>query len=334
MKSSTLKSLLKTTFYNNYNYNKLPTYKINSYTTYKLFCNKNNNTNTNNTTTNKTNTTNNTNLNDFFRSFGEQTVKSSDHQGLVNNVFSSVAGKYDIMNDAMSFGVHRLWKHEFINKIGYIKHNVELINNEKVYSPLRVIDVAGGTGDISFKIYSRAEESYKQNLYSSFPVKILVVDINADMLEEGKKRAESMNLVDNTIDFKECNAEALDFLEDNSVDLYTISFGIRNCTRRFQVLNEAYRVLKPGGRFLCMEFSKVEIPVINQIYEMYSTHVIPEIGSFIAGDKASYTYLVESIRKFPSQEDFKDEIESARFNYVHYTNLSGGICAIHSGIKI
>lgn len=272
-------------------------------------------------------------INNSFKFFGNEKVDRTIHQSLVNNIFSNVAEKYDVMNDAMSLGVHRLWKREFVNKIGYIKPHVSYDSEGKeIKKPLKIIDVAGGTGDISYRILEKADEYFSKN-FDIYPVEITVVDINENMINEGIKRAERENVSDK-LSFKVCNAETLDFLEDNSVDLYTISFGIRNCTNRDKVLKEAHRVLKKGGRFMCMEFSEVTIPVLNQIYNTYSDIIIPELGGLIAGDKESYAYLVESIRKFPKQEDFKTEIKLAGFKFVNYINLSGGICAVHSGTKL
>ena len=267
------------------------------------------------------------------RSFGYKDVKVTEHQGLVNEVFYNVANKYDLMNDVMSIGIHRLWKTEFVNMIGHIKPN-KIISKDGVAisTPMRIIDVAGGTGDISYKILSKADEYYKKYL-ETYPVDITVVDINSKMLEEGRKRAESMGVSDK-LNFVECNAEKLDFLEDNSCDLYTISFGIRNCTNRSNVLKEANRILKKGGRFMCMEFSQVVIPGFSFVYNWYSENIIPELGGIISGDKESYRYLVESIQKFPKQEDFRKEIEDGGFKFVNYTNFSGGIVAVHSGIKL
>jgi 2-methoxy-6-polyprenyl-1,4-benzoquinol methylase len=269
-----------------------------------------------------------------YTSFGFKTVKKEERQSLVNTVFANVASKYDIMNDAMSLGVHRVWKNEFVNTIGLLKPNI--IYDEKGNShqeKMKVIDVAGGTGDISFRIYERAR-SYSKNYFSIMPVEIKVIDINANMLEVGKMRAKEMGIPDEDIQWHESNAETLTFLPDNSVDLYTISFGIRNCTNLNKVMKEAYRVLKKGGRFMCLEFSHVQVPVLSSIYDFYSFNVIPQLGQLIAGDKDSYQYLVESIRKFPDQETFKGVIKNAGFEGANYINLSGGICAIHSGIKI
>lgn len=154
------------------------------------------------------------------------------------------------------------------------------------------------------------------------------------MLEVGKQRAKERNIPDSDIDWIECNAENLHMFEDNSMDIYTIAFGIRNCTNLDKVVKEAHRVLKKGGRFMCLEFSEVKIPVFSSVYDIYSFYMIPQLGQLFANDKDSYQYLVESIRKFPKQDAFKKIIEDAGFQCVNYTNLSGGICAIHSGLKL
>jgi 2-methoxy-6-polyprenyl-1,4-benzoquinol methylase len=234
------------------------------------------------------------------------------------------------MNDVMSLGVHRVWKNEFVNSIGLLKQNQTFIDGKVKEEKMKIIDVAGGTGDIAFRIYNKADHFAKQN-YTTNPIDLTVVDINPNMLEVGKQRADTMNIKD--IKWVECNAERLDFLESNSVDLYTIAFGIRNCTNIDAVLREAFRVLKKGGRFMCMEFSQMQVPLISNIYDMYSFYVIPELGGLVANDKASYQYLVESIRNFPKQKEFEGMIEKAGFDSVRYVNLSGGIVAIHTGIK-
>lgn len=273
------------------------------------------------------------NIDDFI-SFGYKTVKKEERQSLVNTVFASVASKYDIMNDAMSLGVHRVWKNEFVNSIGLLRHNIIYdADGKSREEKLKIIDVAGGTGDIAFRIWEKARNDAK-NYFTTIPVEITVVDINSNMLEVGKSRAIAQNIPDEDIKWVESNAEQLSFLPDNSVDLYTISFGIRNCTEIDKVLREAHRILKKGGRLMCMEFSKVTIPVLSNIYDFYSFYMIPEMGKLIAGDKESYQYLVESIRNFPDQETFKKKIEEAGFNSVKYVNLSAGIVAIHSGIKL
>ena len=269
-----------------------------------------------------------------YTSFGFKTVKKEERQNLVNTVFANVASKYDVMNDAMSLGVHRIWKNEFVNSIGLLKPNLIYDSNGKYREEkMRIIDVAGGTGDISFRIWQKARD-YSRSYFSIMPVEIKVIDINANMLEVGQMRAKEMNIPDEDIQWIESNAETLSFLPDNSVDLYTIAFGIRNCTNLDKVLKEAYRVLKKGGRFMCLEFSHVQVPVLSSIYDFYSFNIIPELGHLVANDRESYQYLVESIRKFPDQENFKRIIREAGFEAVNYINLSGGICAIHSGIKL
>jgi len=278
--------------------------------------------------------TENTKQETDYTSFGFKTVKKEDRQSLVNTVFANVASKYDVMNDAMSLGIHRVWKNEFINSLGSLKPNVIYDSQGNSHQEkLKVIDVAGGTGDISFRIWNKAKD-YAREYYSIMPVEIKVIDINANMLEVGKQRAREQNIPDQDIQFIESNAETLSFLPDNSVDIYSISFGIRNCTNLDKVLKEAHRVLKKGGRFLCLEFSHVQVPVLAQVYDFYSFNIIPQLGGLIANDKESYQYLVESIRKFPDQETFKSVITKAGFEAANYINLSGGICAIHSGIKL
>ena len=250
---------------------------------------------------------------------------------MVGGVFSNVADSYDVMNDAMSLGVHRIWKNEFVNSIGPLKkrkimdENLDVIDTE----PLKILDVAGGTGDISFKILDKA----RQDDPTGLSVDITVSDINADMLEVGKKRAVEKGIF-HDLQFKVLNAQDLQGIESDSMDLYTIAFGIRNVTDRPLALREAHRVLRRGGRFMCLEFSEVVVPGFKQFYDTYSFNVIPEMGKLIANDRESYQYLVESIRMFPKQPEFAMMIEEAGFKCVSYTNLTGGIVAIHSGFKI
>ena len=211
----------------------------------------------------------------------------------VAKVFSSVADSYDLMNDAMSLGVHRLWKDDFVKQIGPLKPRKILDDKGMVISsePLRCLDVAGGTGDISFRILDKAWGDSPEQL----SVKLTVSDINADMLEVGKKRAVERGSF-HDLDFKVVNAEDLSAFESDSHDLYTIAFGIRNVTDRQKALKEAYRILRHGGRFMCLEFSEVVVPGFKQIYDNYSFTAIPMMGHLLANDKDSYQYLVESIR--------------------------------------
>jgi ubiquinone/menaquinone biosynthesis methyltransferase len=239
--------------------------------------------------------------------FGFREVNTDDKESLVKGVFSNVAPKYDIMNDVMSFGIHRIWKDKFI----------------KMLSPSdgsKLLDVAGGTGDIAFR-YLKACRG-----------EVTVCDINPEMLGEGRKNAIDKNILGN-IEWLCGNAQELP-LSDNTYDYYTIAFGIRNVTDIAAVLREAHRVLKYGGRFMCLEFSKVTNPLLAGAYDFYSFNVIPQMGQMVAGDKDSYQYLVESIRKFPPQEKFLEMIRDAGFQQCSYTNLSFGAVAIHSGWKV
>ncbi len=244
--------------------------------------------------------------------FGFKQVDRDEKAGLVKEIFSGVAKKYDLMNDLMSGGVHRIWKNKMVEEI--------TLKN----SPVRTIDLAGGTGDIAFRIAKKAREK-------NIKCEIDVVDINQEMLDVGKDRAVDLNLFSD-LKFTCCDGEKLCF-EDEIFDFFTIAFGIRNFTNIEAGLSEAYRVLKPGGKFICLEFSKVNDYFLQKIYDAYSFKVIPKIGEVILKDRASYQYLVESIRKFPSQDEFKKMIEKAGFKEVSYQNLSFGAAAIHVGRK-
>ncbi len=241
--------------------------------------------------------------------FGYQEIDPAEKQSRVHDVFASVANNYDLMNDLMSGGVHRLWKNKLIRHIRPRRDHAYL-------------DVAGGTGDIAFRLYKATDGQ----------APITVCDINAEMLKVGERRAIDRGILTG-IDWVEGNAEKLPF-KDNSFDCYTISFGLRNVTHIDKAIAEAYRVLKPGGKFYCLEFSKMRVPVINKIYDRYSFKLIPKIGEMVAKDRESYQYLVESIRQFPSQRQLARRITEAGFKRVDYTNLSGGIAAIHAGTKI
>ena len=245
-------------------------------------------------------------------SFGFRTVAEADRQGLVNEVFAKVAARYDQMNDLMSGGLHRLWKDDFI----------ALLNPPSSARSFKVLNVAGATADIAFRI-ARVGGS---------GTCITVADISPEMVMEGAKRAGSEAYGDKC-SFSVGNAETLAF-PDNSFDAYTIAFGIRNVTHIENALEQAYRVLKPGGRFLCLEFSHVDVPGMEQVYKMYSMTVIPAVGKIVTGDGDPYRYLVESIQKFPTPLVFESMISEAGFSRVSHRMLSGGIVAIHSGWKV
>ncbi len=247
-------------------------------------------------------------------SFGFQDVPLTEKQGLVDDVFHKVASRYDLMNDLMSGGLHRLWKDALVSKLAPPR-----TERRRAFE---VLDVAGGTGDISFRIVDR----------SGGTAMATVCDINSSMLEVGRERAQKRGL-DGNVSFVEGNAEELPF-ESGRFDAYTIAFGIRNVPRIDKALKEAFRVLRPGGRLLVLEFSAVDIPGLAEIYDAFSFNVIPPLGRLVAGDDEPYRYLVESIRTFPHQERFAQMIRDAGFESVGYTNLTGGIAAIHSGWKI
>ncbi|ELT92682.1 hypothetical protein CAPTEDRAFT_183291 [Capitella teleta] len=279
--------------------------------------------------------------------FGFETVRESEKEERVHKVFHNVASSYDVMNDAMSAGVHRLWKDAFIQR----------------FAPppgTKLIDVAGGTGDIAFRFlnymnkehgtssrpldieipsriqmegFSEVQSEEDPTTSPSQNAHVTVFDINQAMLDEGKKKAERLGFTEDLSSWVCGNAECLP-MDDNQFDAYTIAFGIRNVTHIEKVLTEAYRVLKPGGRFMCLEFSEVPNPVLRKIYDEYSFQVIPVMGQVIAGDWHSYQYLVESIRQFPNQETFATMIRDAGFKFVRYENLTFGVAAIHSGIKL
>ncbi len=244
--------------------------------------------------------------------FGFRDVPLEDKQTLVNDVFHSVARRYDLMNDLMSAGLHRAWKGIMVNTLNPPK-------NDKAYA---LLDVAGGTGDIAFRAAQASGAGFRAT----------VCDINADMLAVGRDRAAKRHL-DDRVSFVEGNAEALAF-PDRSFDGYTIAFGIRNVPRIDLALREAFRVLKPGGRFLCLEFSSVDVPGLDRLYDLFSFRVIPELGRAVTGDAESYRYLVESIRKFPKPAAFADMIRAAGFSRVNWQTLSGGIVALHSGWRL
>jgi demethylmenaquinone methyltransferase / 2-methoxy-6-polyprenyl-1,4-benzoquinol methylase len=243
--------------------------------------------------------------------FGQRTVRLDEKQGLVDEVFHKVADRYDLMNDLMSLGLHRLWKDILVAKV-----------RPPAARRFAHLDVAGGTGDIAFRVaHAGGPET-----------RVVVADVNNDMLRVGAERARKGRL-DDRVAFIVANAEALP-LPDSEFDAYTIAFGIRNVPRIEKALAEAYRVLKRGGHFLCLEFSRVDVPIIDRVYDAYSFAAIPAMGRVITGDGAPYRYLVESIRKFPPPDLFADMIADAGFGRVQVTRLSGGVVAIHSAWKL
>ncbi|HET6838533.1 MAG TPA: bifunctional demethylmenaquinone methyltransferase/2-methoxy-6-polyprenyl-1,4-benzoquinol methylase UbiE [Bradyrhizobium sp.] len=244
--------------------------------------------------------------------FGFKDVPLGDKQTLVNDVFHSVAQRYDLMNDLMSAGLHRVWKEAMITAL----------NPPRSDAPFALLDVAGGTGDIAFRAAEAAGEGFRAT----------VCDINSDMLAVGRTRAAARHL-DDRVSFVEGNAEALAF-PASSFDAYTIAFGIRNVPRIERALSEAFRVMKPGSPFLCLEFSTVDVPGLDRLYDFFSFNVIPPLGGAVTGDAESYRYLVESIRKFSRPAAFAEMISGAGFSRVNWQSLSGGIVALHSGWRL
>ncbi len=240
--------------------------------------------------------------------FGFEQIAVEEKRGRVREVFDSVASNYDVMNDAMSLGVHRLWKSLLLDRLNPRSH-------------MTLVDVAGGTGDIAFGFLGRGGG------------KALVCDINAAMLGHGQSREDRPQFDDDAIEWICGNAECLP-LPDNCADAYTITFGIRNVTHRDKALSEARRVLKPGGHFLCLEFSMPNVPVLDDFYDAYSFQVLPRLGTLIAGDAESYRYLAESIRKFPKPEAFADMIKEAGLDNVSTHSLSGGIATLFSAWRL
>lgn len=239
--------------------------------------------------------------------FGFATVNADDKAAMVRGVFDNVASRYDLMNDLMSLGVHRLWKSTFINTLG-------------PRPEMTLIDVGGGTGDIAFK-FLKAGGGH-----------VCVCDINNEMLDVGRDRAIDQGILKG-IEWTWGDAENLP-VPDSSFDAYTTAFCIRNVTHIERALKEARRVLKPGGRFLCLEFSQVVLPLLENMYDAYSFKLLPWLGKVVADDEDSYRYLAESIRQFPDQESFAEMIKDAGLEQVRYENLSGGIAAIHSAWRI
>lgn len=240
--------------------------------------------------------------------FGYKQVARDEKQGLVANVFNSVAKKYDIMNDVMSFGIHRLWKRYTIDCSG-------------VRKGMKVLDIAGGTGDLTAQFSRRVGPTGE----------VVLADINQAMLDVGRDKLRNMGIVDN-VDYVQANAEELPF-ESDRFDIITIAFGLRNVTDKQKALESMFRVLKPGGRLLVLEFSKPVPPLLSQAYDFYSFNVLPKMGQLVAGDADSYQYLAESIRMHPDQETLKGMMETAGYEQVTYHNLTGGIVALHRGFK-
>jgi demethylmenaquinone methyltransferase/2-methoxy-6-polyprenyl-1,4-benzoquinol methylase len=247
-----------------------------------------------------------------YTHFGEREVPLADKQRLVDDVFHTVARRYDLMNDLMSAGLHRAWKDALVTAI----------NPPRGATPFALIDVAGGTGDVAFRVVARGGPG----------TRVTVCDINADMLAVGRKRGAREHL-GAALSFVEGNAEALPF-PDRGFDAYSIAFGIRNVPRIDAALKEAFRVLKPGGHFLCLEFSTVDVPGLDAAYELYSSNVIPALGRAVVGEAEPYRYLVESIRRFPKPAIFAEMMRSAGFRRVSYQPITGGIVALHSGWRL
>lgn len=252
-------------------------------------------------------------------------------RSIVGAVFSSVASSYDNMNDFMSLGIHRLWKDHFVRSLNPGSALPSRDGTDPANRGWNILDIAGGTGDIAFRMLDHAT-----NINHDRDTRVTISDINPDMLAEGKKRSIQTPYYNTSrLSFLEANAQEMPSVPDNSVDLYTVVFGIRNFTDKQAALNEAFRVLKPGGVFACMEFSKVDNAILNALYKQWSFSAIPLIGQLVAGDRGSYQYLVESIEQFPSQEEFRAMIHKAGFMIPGrgFENLTGGIAAIHKGVK-
>ena len=244
--------------------------------------------------------------------FGYSTIPLDEKQGRVDDVFHSVARRYDLMNDLMSGGLHRAWKDALLTAV----------NPPKGDRDFRLLDLAGGTGDVAFRVAQAGGAN----------TRVTVCDINAEMLAVGAERAVSRGL-DHAVTFEQGNAEELPY-PDKSFDCVTIAFGIRNVPRIDRALTEIHRVLKIGGRFLCLEFSTVDVPGLDKLYELYSFQAIPRIGRIVTGDREAYQYLVESIRKFPRPPVFARMIEDAGFRRVSFRQMTGGVVALHSGWKL
>ena len=252
--------------------------------------------------------------------FGFRRVPLAEKQALVDDVFDSVARRYDLMNDLMSGGLHRAWKEALVTALHPPPKDRPGRLREKNETPFKVLDLAGGTGDVAFRIADKAGAG----------THVTVADINAEMLAVGRARAAKAG---HSVAFIEANAEALPF-PDKSFDAVTIAFGIRNVPRIDRALAEVHRVLRIGGHFLCLEFSSVDVPGLDRLYDLYSFNVIPAVGRAVTGDAEAYRYLVESIRKFPRPEKFADMIRAAGLRRVSFQPLTGGVVALHSGWRL
>lgn len=276
--------------------------------------------------------------------FGFENVPIDQKEAKVRSVFQNVAESYDVMNDLMSGGLHRYWKDELLTMTGVgpittalRAHGNGLSSSHDEQIAFSILDVAGGTGDVAFRFLEAAGCPERSKSSGKDPINVTVCDINPDMLRVGERRARERfgnGIIDKSraLTFREGNAQSLPF-DDNSFDVYTIAFGLRNVTDVDMALRDALRVLKPGGRFLCLEFSAVTNPAFATIYDVYSFNVIPKVGEIVANDRASYQYLVESIRKFCNQEELKRRLEKSGFSGCKYTNMTGGIVAVHEGYK-
>eukprot|EP00548_Thalassiothrix_antarctica_P019414 CAMPEP_0194179984 /NCGR_PEP_ID=MMETSP0154-20130528/13329_1 /TAXON_ID=1049557 /ORGANISM="Thalassiothrix antarctica, Strain L6-D1" /LENGTH=308 /DNA_ID=CAMNT_0038895517 /DNA_START=84 /DNA_END=1007 /DNA_ORIENTATION=+ len=269
--------------------------------------------------------------------FGYEDINVEQKEGRVREVFENVAESYDLMNDLMSGGLHRVWK-DYLVKVSRIASMSQIVRSFDDKKELKVLDVAGGTGDIAFRFVDACGCRERSKSSGVDPISITVCDINDEMLRVGERRARQRygnELLDNTraLSFVNGNAQDLHNFEDNSFDLYTIAFGLRNVTDVDRALREAHRVLKPGGRYTCLEFSQVPNEYLRKIYDTYSFNVIPSVGDIVAKDRASYQYLVESIRKFSNQSELEHKMSKAGLQHVKHTNLSGGIVALHEGYK-
>lgn len=268
--------------------------------------------------------------------FGYENVKVEEKEARVRQVFENVAESYDVMNDFMSGGLHRMWKDHLL-KASAVPQMAKVARRTSDRE-LKILDVAGGTGDVAFRFVEAAGCQERSKSSGQDPVQVTVCDINPEMLRVGERRARDrfgVSLLDESkaLSFIEGNAQDLHQFDDNSFDLYTIAFGLRNVTDVDKALREAQRVLKPGGRYMCLEFSQVPNQYLRAIYDYYSFNVIPSLGQVVANDRESYQYLVESIRKFSNQEELAARMVKAGMESVKYTNLTGGIVAIHEGWK-